>query len=142
MNLPLLTYTPPLHRDLQPTWKDGRYCDCGEMANDDYSIHIYRAYRDGDRRKPVQPLINVHTGQPEEYGEIEFELWLTSIWFLPNRESFRAAHRLARVIRRYQGEGWVLRRDLDLLVKIEVAPNHNITILDGEFLYLPERLGI
>jgi hypothetical protein len=140
MSALLLTYTPPLHRDLRAPWQVHPFQDCGEMADDDYAISIYRAFTPGEPWKEVKPLINVLTPQPIEYEGDDFELWQTNIWFRPNRKSFRAAYRLARAIKKHNGEGWVMRRDLHLFENIDVAPNHCVTILDGEFFVLPERL--
>ena len=128
MSTLLLGYTPPLHRDLCAPWKRPIFSspDCGQVV--DYSIAIEWAHLDNDLRSPGRPHISVSTAKDDDYLHDRYEEKETLIWFEPSRDAFRAAYRLARMIRESDGTGVVTEAETLCFLKVEVGPDHEVFI--------------
>jgi hypothetical protein len=124
-----LTYTPPLQRDLQAPWKKGVSGQFSWGDELDYSIHLWRAHLPGDYRRPATPIVSASTAMEQHYLDCVFEDYETQIRF-HDQDGWRVAYRLARVLRRHNGRGWILRCNLPL-IQIDLAQQHEIAILDG-----------
>lgn len=130
----LLTYTPPLHRDLRAPWKRDRdNVDCNdwvasESERFDGSIELYE-FLFPYPRGPLRPAIVVSTARVKHFENGTFEDYETIFWLRPDRESFRLAWQLARVLRK-SGSVWLTRDQLRHFVSIEPGACHAVSIVE------------
>jgi hypothetical protein len=131
MSQPLLTYTPPLQRDLRPPWSQPRgrnIVDCSDREGD-YSIELHRfhfTYPYG----PLRPALIVSTARLKHYEDNTHQDYETTLWFRPGRESFRAAYQLARILRKGNGCAAITPNAMLHYYAIDVAKRHSISVLE------------
>lgn len=131
----LLSYTPPLERDLRAPWAQDRpTVDCSDRDGD-YSIELFRFhYPDDNRRGPLRPCLVVSTARVENYEDHSFEDHETHLWFHPNRESFRLAYRVARILRKRRCVE-IYKEALRHFFAIEPAAHHSIGVIKEAVAY-------